>query len=303
MSRQQNDILSKVQKINVNFRNGRRSPHKPLLLLLAIGRQINGHERYSTFEEIEGDLNGLIRRFGLPDSRQNAYHPFWHLRNDEGLWQIDRPELVRVSSSGDAYKSDLRKYDIRGGLDKNVARVLKTSPSLVWQVVQSLLNDYIPDSLHGEVMRAVGLERISPISELSPLQSEDRSRDRRFREVVLTAYGSRCAVCEFDLKIDENTVGIEAAHIKWHFASGPASVCNGMALCVLHHKLFDLGLFTVSPNYTVILGRPAEGRSVEKALNRYGGTSLKIVPDEPDHRPATKYLEWHRQAVFRPIPL
>ena len=69
----------------------------------------------ATFGEIEGDLDRLIGRFGLPNSRENAHLPFWHLCND-GLWQIDRPELVRTTTRGDAYISDLREHDIRGGL-------------------------------------------------------------------------------------------------------------------------------------------------------------------------------------------
>ena len=100
-SNSNDDLLDRVQSIRVHLQHGRRSPHKPLLLLLSIGRHLNGHERLAAFGEIEGDLNRLIRRFGLPDSRENAYHPFWHLRND-GLWQIDRPELVRITTAGHA---------------------------------------------------------------------------------------------------------------------------------------------------------------------------------------------------------
>src|SRR5437588_7846441 len=44
------------------------------------------------------------------------------------------------------------------------------------------------------------------------------------------------------------SVGLDAAHIRWHQAGGPDREGNGLALCVLHHKLFDLGAFTVSPS-------------------------------------------------------
>lgn len=297
-----NDLLSRIQKIRVNSRRGRRSPHKPLLLLLAIGRQLNGYERLATFKDIEGDLNGLIRRFGLPDSRENAYHPFWHLRND-GIWQIDRPELVKVNAAGHATISDLREYEIRGGLEEEVVNALESNPNLAWGIVRVLLDGFFPVSLHNDVLRAVGLARSSLPGGLTLTKSGSDGRDRRFREVVLTAYESRCAVCEFDLHIDENAIGLEAAHIKWHFASGPASIRNGMALCVIHHKLFDSGLFTVLPDFTVLVGGPAEGSSVEELLDRFGGSVLKVVPDQPNQRPATEYLEWHRRAVFRAIPV
>jgi predicted restriction endonuclease len=38
-------------------------------------------------------------------------------------------------------------------------------------------------------------------------------------------------------------VGIEAAHVRWHSQAGPDVVANGLALCALHHALFDLAIF------------------------------------------------------------
>ena len=292
------DLLTRVRKIRVDSRHGRRSPHKPLLLLLSIGRQLNGFQRLAAFNDIERNLNRLIRRFGLPDSKENAYHPFWHLRND-GLWQIDRPELVRVTSAGHAYISDLREHSIRGGLTEEVLNVLETNPALLRQVVEVLLNDFFPPSLHEDVLRDVGLNATTPLGKLTLTKSKNQRQVRGFRAAVLQAYESRCAVCEFDVRVDEVPIGLEAAHIKWHSASGPAQVRNGMALCVLHHKLFDSGLFTVLPDLTVLVGGLAVGNSAEESLNKYGGAVLRVVPEHPGQRPAPRYLEWHRQAVFK----
>ena len=292
------DLLKRVQTIRVDTRHGRRSPHKPLLLLLSIGRHFNGHERLAAFDEIERDLNRLIRRFGLPDSRENAYHPFWHLRND-GLWEIDRPELVRMTRAGHAYISDLREHGIRGGLDQYVLNTLERNPGLAWRVVQGLLNDYFPPSLHEDILMDVGLGGKVGLGHLTGTRARHEGRDRRFREVVLRAYESRCALCELDLQVEEQSIGLEAAHIKWHSEGGPAQVANGMALCVLHHKFFDAGLFTVSTDLTVLVGELAVGNSVEESLTKYRGLVLPVFPDRPDERPASKYLEWHIRAVFR----
>ena len=293
-SNQNDDLLKRVQSIRVDTRHGRRSPHKPLLLLLSIGRHFSGHNRLTAFDDIERDLNRLIRRFGLPDSRENAYHPFWHLRND-GLWQIDRPELVRMTTAGHAYISDLRENGIRGGLSQDVLNVFERSPDLAWRVVRSLLNDYFPPSLHEDILRDVGL---GP-ARLPDTNSIHEARDRGFREVVLRAYRNRCAICELDVRVDEQPIGLEAAHIKWHSARGPAQVGNGMALCVLHHKFFDSGLFTVLSDFTVVVGGVAVGDSVGESLNKYGGSMLPVIPDHPGQRPRARYLEWHRLAVFK----
>ena len=292
------DVLNRVRTLRVGTWHGRRSPHKPLLLLLSIGRHSNGHERLSAFGDIEEDLNSLIRRFGLPNNRENAYLPFWHLRND-GLWEIDRPDLVRMTTSGHAFISDLREHRIRGGITQEVLSVLERNPGLALCVVQSLLNDYFPPSLHADVLRGVGLAgKIRP-SGLTFTKSKYERRDRNFRNAVLRAYKVRCALCDLDLRVDEQPIGLEAAHIKWHSVGGPSVVANGIALCALHHKFFDSGLFTLTADLTVLVGGIAEGESVEQLLNKYGGLMLPVFPDSPDERPGSKYLEWHSRAVFR----
>ena len=145
----------------------------------------------------------------------------------------------------------------------------------------------------------VGLGGRMGLSEWPAPNLKNEGRDRSFREVVLGAYKSRCAICELDVRVDGQPIGLEAAHIKWHSAKGPAEVENGVALCVLHHKFFDSGLFTVLSNLTVLVGGIAVGDSVEDSLNKYGGSVLAVIPDCPDQRPGTRYLEWHRRAVFK----
>ena len=46
---------------------------------------------------------------------------------------------------------------IRGGLSPDFLSVLERDPHLAWRVVQSLLNDYFPPSLHEDILRDVGL--------------------------------------------------------------------------------------------------------------------------------------------------
>lgn len=292
------DLLSRIRSIRVHSLRGRPSPHKPLLLLLAIGRHLNGHPRLATFSELEEDVNRLIRRFGLPHSKENAQFPFWRLQND-GLWEVVTPARVRTTTSGDGYLSDLRKYSIKGGLAQDFINVLDTNTELAWHLVQFLLNNYFPPSLHDDIVGDVGLVgKVGPRA-LIVAESKRQWRDRGFRDLVIRAYKSRCALCKLDIQVDGQPIGIEAAHIKWHCANGPAQVENGMALCALHHKFFDSGLFTVLSDLTVHVGSMAEGDSADNALNKYGGSVLPIVPENPEHRPSPRYLEWHRQAVFR----
>ncbi len=291
------DLLKRVQTIRVATPHGRRAPHKPLLLLLSIGRYFNKHDRFVAFVDLEEDLNMLIQQFGLPNSRENADLPFWHLRND-GLWEIDRPKLVR-EIGGHARISDLREHGIRGGLAQDVLSVLETDPYLAWRIVQSLLDDFFPPSLHEAILLNVNLADKMGLGTLTGTKSRNGGRDRDFREVVLRVYKSRCALCKLDVQVAGQPIGLEAAHIKWHSAGGPAQIANGMALCALHHQFFDRGLFTVLSNFTVKVSELAAGNSVKESLSKYRELVLPGLPDHPDQRPASKFLEWHKQAVFQ----
>ena len=78
-------------------------------------------------------------------------------------------------------------------------------------------------------------------------------RDPNFRANVLRAYEYRCAVCGFDVRLGPSPVALEAAHIKWHQAGGPDLEVNGLALCVLHQRLFDRGAFTLSKQLQIMV--------------------------------------------------
>jgi predicted restriction endonuclease len=59
------------------------------------------------------------------------------------------------------------------------------------------------------------------------------------------------------LPVASHFVGVEAAHIKWHQAGGPDTSPNGIALCALHHKLFDRGMITFSEDHRVLVSENA----------------------------------------------
>lgn len=116
---------------------------------------------------------------------------------------------------------------------------------------------------------------------------------------MLSAYEYRCAVCGMDLRIGSVTVGLEAAHIKWHQAHGPDVVDNGLALCVLHHKLFDLGALTVDVKGRVLVSEQVYGTAgFDEALMRHHGQAVR-APVRPEHRPGPEFVQWHLEWVFK----
>lgn len=127
-----------------------------------------------------------------------------------------------------------------------------------------------------------------------------RRRDPSFRQNVLLAYQYRCGVCGHDLRLGRQTIGLEAAHIKWFQAKGPDVVPNGIALCSLHHKVFDLGAFTVLPEtYQIVFSQHLNGNDETAGrMLAYQGAGL-ILPQAREYLPQPEFLEWHRKEVFK----
>lgn len=53
------------------------------------------------------------------------------------------------------------------------------------------------------------------------IQQIRKVRDPLFRQQVLRAYNYECAICGFNMRHDNASVGLEAAHIKWKQFGGP----------------------------------------------------------------------------------
>ena len=163
--------------------------------------------------------------------------------------------------------------------------------------------DALLQSLLAESARAARPSRATIRSGTWPRTARARSgrrrRDSGFRERVLRAYEYRCCVCGFDLRIGQVSAGLEAAHIQWHHVGGPDVEPNGLALCALHHKLFDLGAFTVElTEHRVVFSQHAIAgdRGAQGELRHYGHPVL--APQQVDMRPAAGFLTWNLKNVF-----
>ena len=62
-----------------------------------------------------------------------------------------------------------------------------------------------------------------------------------------------------------DSVGLEAAHIKWHAYYGPDEVSNGLALCTLHHKASDLGGISLLDDLRLVVSDDLHGQN--RAVN------------------------------------
>jgi putative restriction endonuclease len=172
-----------------------------------------------------------------------------------------------------------------------VRAALAADPKLVTQIAAAILNEHFPESYHEDLLDAVGLALETDVT-------EKRKRDPAFRQRVLKAYEYRCAVCGFDVRLGSVSIALEAAHIRWHQADGPDEESNGLALCVLHHKTFDLGAFTVADGVLLVSDQANGSTGFTESLMAYHGKPIR-PPQRPDSRPAPHHLGWHGREVFK----
>ncbi|MFI9760735.1 phosphorothioated DNA-binding restriction endonuclease [Streptomyces sp. NPDC051963] len=290
------DWLERLSQLRQWTRSGTRAPHKPLLLLYALGRfqeDTDGDLRYSAVEE---DLRRLLTEYGPPHRTTPAY-PFHHLVSD-GVWEV---RTDRGHGSPGSGVRDLRETGAIGRLAPELRTALRSEPELLGRMARLLLDLHFPPSLHGELCEAVGLE-LEP-SQPEHLSTARRQRDRRMRELVLTAYEYRCAFCGYDGRIGTVPVGLEAAHVRWWAFGGPDGVDNGLCLCSLHHKLFDKGVLGLDDGHRVLVSQRFVGHSPVAREQVIALAGRPLVGPQPGLPPvAADHLTWHTGQVFHGTP-
>ena len=103
-------------------------------------------------------------------------------------------------------------------------------------------------------------------------------------------------------RIERQVPAMEAAHIQWHQAGGPDEERNGLALCSLHHKAFDLGGFTIQPDHVVLVSEQAYGRTgFDEWLLKFHGQPIR-KPQRQAYQPDERFLVWHERQVFKRPP-
>ncbi|MFF7309594.1 phosphorothioated DNA-binding restriction endonuclease [Streptomyces sp. NPDC008137] len=291
------DWLERVAKLRQWSRDGVRAPHKPLLLLYALGRfqaDSGGELRYSA---VEADLKRLLAEYGPARATTPAY-PFHHLVSDE-LWEVRTDHGPGSPGTG---VRELRASGATGRLSPDLRGALGREPALLGRMARVLLDLHFPPSLHQDLCDAVGLG-LEPAETDALAASERRRRDPRMRDAVLTAYEYRCAFCGYDGMLDTMPVGLEAAHVRWWAFDGPDDVDNGLCLCSLHHKLFDKGVLGIGDGHRILVSQRFVGRSPAAREHVTSLAGRPLIGPQPGIRPiATAHRSWHLDQVFRGAP-
>lgn len=266
------------------------APHKPLLLLYVLSQYKKGHSRLFNYgDEIHAPLTQLLAEFGPKRRDYYPNMPFWRLRTD-GFWSLENTANCKPRNGNtQPTKREMIENQIAGGFDESSYRLLQETPSLVDKLAQQILIERFPETLQLLLANRLGFDFIALM----------KTRDPNFRDIVLRAYHSQCAVCGYDMRLDGILVGLEAAHIRWKQYGGPCEVNNGLALCSVHHSAFDKGAIGVDENLIIrVSGGINRSPMVDKLFWDRDREPL-ILPKDKTLWPAESFIEWHRTQVFK----
>ena len=168
---------------------------------------------------------------------------------------------------------------------------MQGSGRMIWDYVQLRLSTQVESTKTNDVvMVAEQSEKYG-----APIAVRPRIGQSSFRVLVAEAYQRRCAIT------GENTlVVLEAAHIVPYSGEGEHDVQNGLLLRADFHRLFDVGLVSVTPDLK-IRGSPRikESWFNGKVYYQLDNKHLSVVPVNPAMRPNPDRLEWHFRNRFQ----
>ena len=122
------------------------------------------------------------------------------------------------------------------------------------------------------------------------LETRRRLHQPIFREQVLNAYATACAVCHI-----RHAQLLDAAHIiSDSKPNGDPVVPNGIALCKIHHAAYDRNLMGIRPDYQVAINsellNEVDGPMLKHGLQEMHGSHIRL-PRRAAARPDQDRLE------------
>lgn len=193
-------------------------------------------------------LLGMLERLGPQRKAHYPNMPFWRLKGD-GFWDLKNTEFYSTTGSKQPPIKELMEHNVAGGFDEEHFALLSKNKNRIGSLVQQILEAHFSESIQEEIADEMGFV----------IQQIRKIRDPLFRQQVLRAYNYECAICGFNMRHDNASVGLEAAYIKWKQSGGPCEISNGLALYAIHHKAFDKGSIGLDESMHVLVSEAVNG--------------------------------------------
>ena len=249
------------------------------------------------YVEVEHELDVLLEEFGPPRKTSPGY-PFHYLVSD-GLWIVRTPGGAGSPGSN---RGALRVAGAVGELEPEFARDLERSPGTFRRGRESNSRCELPTHI---APGHLGFSRHHPCPGRAGRTRRRRSPCETARSLIFanlcfspTNTAARCVAMTASLggRLWESTPVTSAGGPR----TDPIDVSNGIALCSLHHKLFDRGALGLTAGHRVAVSTHFLGRSPAAEDLVLSLVDRPLLPAQPGQSlPAARHVAWHVAQVFR----
>ncbi|MBK8053170.1 MAG: HNH endonuclease [Saprospiraceae bacterium] len=255
---------------------------------------LNEEQRHSVLERIYYKENRIAKT------------PVWHRLLYRAADSLANENLITRPST--TYKLTNKKEWMltEAGIDKslnilNIPSATKENLSVKSFEVQKLVNK-MKLSKYPNIYDPFKKEKQTKF-----ILKEHSLRERGFRQIVIESYDCKCSLCGLKLPSPNNLLWeVEAAHIVPHRLNGKDEIWNGIAFCKLHHWAFDVGWFSLTNDYKIIVSKNyndlpenfGKMLEIDFLLNKLRADNPISLPTLKDLNPHIAALEWHRKNVL-----
>jgi putative restriction endonuclease len=146
------ELKERINNLSIWKKGDQRAPHKPLLILFALGHLQADKPRFISYEVTREKVTELLREFGPLRKSYHPEEPFVRLKRD-GIWLLDKEANAKSPSN-----RQLLADEVAGGFTPEVYQLLKNAPRLVQEIAHIILDSHFPETIHQDILDAVGLD-------------------------------------------------------------------------------------------------------------------------------------------------
>jgi putative restriction endonuclease len=147
---------SLIAGVNTWSRGTERAVHKPLLVLMILGRaQRGGPANVFRFRDLDEPLREALRAFGPARKSYRAELPFWRLKED-GFWVVhEEARLSKLANGAAPSRRLLLEEDAAAEVPRAMWDELVREPPRVARLVKGVLDEHWPAEMRGKVAAEV----------------------------------------------------------------------------------------------------------------------------------------------------
>ncbi|MBC76123.1 MAG: hypothetical protein CME64_08915 [Halobacteriovoraceae bacterium] len=283
--------------LNKNKVQQRYSPHKPLTIIYTLAKSLKGI-RWIEYNKDRVLLEDLIAEHTNFKTRPNCLHPIWRLKNDSkeiDLWQVI-PTTLNVNQSGDISQSEAKSINLKAGFSDRFYNWLQEHKAEGKELIKFVISDNFPDTLSVSILNSIGLENI----EFNTDRPDAVKRDPSFPRKVLQLYDYRCCFCDLKVYLNQKSLPMEAAHIRWKARGGACCETNGLALCPTHHYTLDRGLWSLNQSYEITISDKAMiDEKSDSFFRPFIGKSIASGILDKTKLPKVENIIWHQENILK----